>query len=370
MPYIGKYKSGWRAVLSNGSDPQTGKPKRHYFYGKSKGEVQEKLNAAISELHESGRVFQPSKLYFMEWLDKWLLERIKNTVRATTLENYQRIIKNHIAPVLGAIRLRDLTPSILLDFYNKKHNEGLSQNSLKLIRSVILGSLKQAQVEGLLKNNPAMGLKLPKGQEPVEKQVLDSGNIERIMPILREDRLGAAFLLALGSGLRRGELLGLKWENVDLEKGNIKVEVNLVRVNGELTLQEPKTKQSKRVIPLPSTIIAELKAHRKRQLEERLAAGGKYEENGLVFPNTKGGFIDPQNFHRTFKRICDKVGLNNISIHSLRHSYATLLMEAGENPKTVMELLGHSDISTTLGIYSHASEGMKERAVGKLEGIF
>lgn len=195
--------------------------------------------------------------------------------------------------------------------------------------------------------------------------------MDRFLKALENDRLKAAFITLLGTGLRRGELLALKWQNVELKQGTVAVKETLAWIAKKgFVFQPPKTEKSRRTVPLPDDVLAELKRHKVRQAEERLMLGELYQDNGLVFATELGTPIIPRNFERKYKALLKKAGLTGVKLHSLRHTYATRLLEAGENLKMVQELLGHSRISVTADIYSHVSPELKRSAVAKLNGMF
>jgi integrase len=196
---------------------------------------------------------------------------------------------------------------------------------------------------------------------------------------VRDDRLFAAYFLEVGTGLRRGELLGLGWRDLDLEAGVVHVQQTLVRVRNHdategdrktrLIFQEPKTEQSRRTIPIPDDIIETLRRHKARQAEERLLMGEAYEDQGLVFCQANGQPIDPRNFTRYFERLLKQAGVPRIRLHDGRHTFATLMLELGETPKTVQTMLGHTKISTTLDIYSHVSLDLEKKAAARLNAV-
>jgi integrase len=199
---------------------------------------------------------------------------------------------------------------------------------------------------------------------------------EKLLPAIAKDRLFAVILLAFGTGLRRGELLALRWKDVDVKTGTLHVKQTLVRVTnhnapkGEgrtrLLFQEPKTSPSRRTLPIPEECLAALKQHKARQAEEKLLLGQAYQDHGLVFCQANGKPIDPRNFLRSFDRIIEQAGLPPSRVHDARHTFATLMLELGESPKTVQTMLGHSRVAITLDIYSHVSLELEKKAAAKL----
>ena len=197
-----------------------------------------------------------------------------------------------------------------------------------------------------------------------------------LLPAIAQDRLFAAIFLAFGTGLRRGELLALRWKDVDVKAGTLHVRQTLVRVTnhnateGEgrtrLMFQEPKTPQSRRTVPIPEECLAALKQHKARQAEEKLLLGQAYQDHGLVFCQADGKPMDPRNFLRSFDRMIEQAGLPPIRFHDARHTFATLMLELGESPKTVQTMLGHSRVAITLDIYSHMSLELEKKAAAKL----
>ena len=198
-----------------------------------------------------------------------------------------------------------------------------------------------------------------------EVRALTPEEQDAFLRTLAGHRLGTAFILALGTGLRRGELLGLHWEDVDLENGFLHVKRNIVYVRGKgIVVQPPKTEKGNRVVPIPKLVLRMLEGHR-----ERLEKDGLYRPDGPVFPSKTGGYIYPDNFERTFRRLRQQAGLDGVNLHALRHTFATRLLELGENLKVVQELLGHARIGITADIYTHVTERLKRRTVDKLNQV-
>ncbi|NSW83570.1 MAG: site-specific integrase [Syntrophothermus sp.] len=358
----------WCAQITVGRDPDTGKPKRVTFYGKTRQEVAEKLARALNDVKQ-GTFMEPSRLTVGEWLDIWLNDYKRLDLRPTTWESYEVMVRCHLKPAIGHLALRDLRPEHLQHLYNEKLKAGLSARTVRYIHHVIHCALNQAKENGLVVRNVSEATKLP-ALKKREIRALTLEEQQRFLEVLEQDRLGVAFKVLLGTGMRRGELLGLKWQDVDLEEATIRVRQQLTPVKGKAIYQEPKTEKARRVIPLPRDVVLALKAHKARQAKEKLLAGPSYQDNGLVFCTEIGTPINPRNFNRKFYELRKKAGLGeDVNLHALRHTYATRLLELGEDLKVVQELLGHSRIAVTADTYAHVSPKLKRDAVAKLDGM-
>lgn len=379
---ISRRKDGsWCAVITVGRKPD-GKPKQRFFYGRTRQEVAEKLTKALAEIQQ-GTYVEPSGLTVGQWLDTWLEEYARPHIRPTTYDNYAMEIRAHIKPAIGSIPLAKLTANILQKFYNdllvsgrKDGGGGLSNRTVKLAHTIIHSSLKQALQSGLVARNVSEATKPPRMQKQ-EMRVLTQEEMECFLKAIEGDRLGVAFLLDLATGLRRGELLALRWQDVDFKEGTTNIKRTLVRVGTSggpakttLTYQEPKTKHGRRVVPIPEEVLLELKSHKARQNQEKLLLGEAYQDSGLVFCAEDGRPLDPSSFGKHFSKLAQKAGIAGATMHTLRHTYATRLLEANEHPKVVQELLGHSDISLTLNTYSHVMPELKRQAAAKLNSLF
>jgi len=379
---ICKRKSGgWEGKITIGIDPNTGKPKRRTFYGKTQKEVKEKIEKAKSDIL-TGIYVEPQKLTIEMWLNRYLDTFIKPNLKPASYANYKDLLKNHINPSIGKVELQKFTTDILQQFYNQKSisgrldgkDGGLSSRIIRMMHQVIGRALKQAVKQHLIPFNPAEAVTLPKLKYK-EITPFNKNEVKQYLSAAQDNRLYAAFLLDLTTGLRRGELLALQWDDIDIDKRILAIKRTLSRVRlvddgiSKLMVGEPKTEKGKRVIPLLPEIIEELKGHKVRQAKERLKKGEQYENNDLVFCTPEGKYIEPRNFHRIHTAILEKAELRHVRIHDLRHTFATILLEAGEDPKTMSELLGHAKVSTTLDIYCHSSIEMKEQTVSKLGGL-
>lgn len=247
---------------------------------------------------------------------------------------------------------------------------------MRYIHGILRGAMSQAVNNGLIGSNPTANTKPPRKQKK-EIQPLSAEQVLRFLRTAESDRLYAAFRLEFMTGLRLGELLALSWEDIDLSQHLIRVKRTLLRVReyGEtgrktrLTYQEPKTAKARRTLPLPIEVTAVLEAHRATQDYERHVLGEAYNDNRLVFCCEDGSPMDPRNFTRRWERLLKTAGLPHVRFHDARHTFATMLLEAGEDSKIVQELLGHSEISVTLDIYSHVGIGLRRTAVNRLSGF-
>lgn len=259
-----------------------------------------------------------------------------------------------------------LSPSDIQPFLNDKLAEGLSPRTVRYLHAVLRRALGQALKRGLVPRNVATLVNLPKAQRP-EVEPFTPDQARSFLAAIHGDRLEALYSVALSVGLRQGEALGLRWEDVDLDTGTITVRKALQRLNGVFELVEPKTARSRRTIALPQTAVTALRVHRTRQLQERLLAGSKWCENGLVFTNTFGTPIDASNLIRHFHRALVAAGLPRKRFHDLRHTCASLLLAQGVHPRVVMDILGHSQISLTMDTYSHVIPALQREAASQMD---
>ena len=342
-------------------------PKRRTLYGKTHQEVANKLAKALSS-REDGLVFDAGKQTVGEYLERWLEECVKGTVRASTFDRYKYTIGPHIKPALGRMKLKSLTPAHVRGFYRERLDAGLAPATVHKMHAVLHKALDQAVADGLIPRNAAAALKLPCiDREEIAPLTAEEAN--RLIEAARGDRLEALYVLALHTGLRQGELLALNWEDLDLEAGTLQVRRTLTHRGGKHFLSEPKTKKSRRTVRLTAGAIADLQDYLKRQIEEMDHLGSLYKPIGLVFANEIGGIVNPSNLrNRSFARRLMHAGLSaETRFHDLRHTCATLLLSRNVNPKIVSEMLGHANISITLDTYSHVLPDMQEKAAKALE---
>ncbi|MDD4834009.1 MAG: site-specific integrase [Lutispora sp.] len=374
----------WSTTISIGIDEKSNKPIRKTIYGKTKNDVLYKLDEIKKTLEESNKS-DFSNVTLSQWLDIWLYDYIKPSIRPTTFSSYESISRIHIKPHIGHLLLKDLKAEHIQRLFNEKANNGrydglggLSTRTIKYIHFLIKSALSQAIKMGFLDKNVAEATVLPR---MVKKDIRVLTLIEqsKFLSTVAGDRLSAAFILDLSTGLRQGELLALKWGDINFEENYIRVRRTIIRTNifnkdkestSQLIFQDPKTKAGKRFVPYPDNISNVLSEHKHRQISEKIKAGSLYEDNDFVFCTELGKPIEPRNFTRKFYKLAKKAGLQDINLHALRHTYATRLLEMNEHPKVVQELLGHSSITVTLDIYSHVMPEIKKSAANKLNKLF
>jgi integrase len=341
--------------------------------GKTRAEVSRKLTEAMAD-RDGGLLYDAGKLTIGEYLNKWLADSVKGTVKETTYANYAYITRKHISPALGHVKLKTLTPAHVRGFYGEKARTNLSAATVKKMHVVLRKALSQAVSDGLIPRNAADGVKPPRVSAPGEEiKPLDSEECTSFLEASRGERLEALYVVAVHCGLREGELLALRWEDVCLEAVKPAVLVRRTLTRGEngrgwVVGASTKSGQGRRV-RLTRQAASTLKDHRKRQLEERLRLAGLWQDQGLVFPNETGSLFNPSNLcNRSFKRIKARASVReDLHFHDLRHTCATLLLSEGVNVKVVSELLGHASITITLNTYSHVLPDMQDSAADAME---
>jgi integrase len=340
-------------------------PKRKALYGKTRSEVAAKLSKALAA-RENGLIYDAGKQTVGEYLTRWLSNSVRDTVRQRTYERYESIVRVHLAPAIGKVKLKALTPDHVRGLYREKLDDGLAPRTVLHIHRALSKALKQATDDGLIPRNAAAPVKPPRPRRE-EIRPLNREQVRALFKAAGGDRLEALYVVAVTAGLRRGELQGLKWEDLDLEAGTLQVRRTLSEPRGGYIFEAPKSGKG-RNIRLTQRATAALKEHRKRQLEERIGLGILWQDHDLVFPSGVGTPLSGGNLNRAFKALLGRAGLSSmIRFHDLRHTCATLLLRQGVNPKFVQELLGHRDVSLTLNVYSHVLPDMGDVSAGAMD---
>jgi integrase len=355
----------WVATLHLGWEGN--RRKRKFLYAATEKEALDKLFKARSDLSR-GLPVGTKQQSVAQFLDEWLENTVRPNTRPRTYESFEIIVRRHLKPELGRLRLEQLTPQHVEALLNRKRESHLAPQTCVHIRKVLKLALQEAvRVDQLARNVAALAK--PPTMTHAEIHPLDDEQARRFLAAAREERLEALFMLAINTGMRRGELLGVRWTDIDLDQGTLRVAQQLQRIGKQLLFTKPKSKKSRRTITLSSSVVAALRAHRARQLEERLRAGKDWQDSGLVFVARGGTPIDPGNLDRDFKPLLTAAEVPDIRFHDLRHTAATLLLMKGVQPLTVSELLGHASITITLSLYGHVLPSMKREAAEVMQSL-
>lgn len=368
----GKEYTYWEARYTAGRDPGTGKQIQRSITGKTQKEVAQKLKAATASI-DSGTYTAPSKMTVGQWLDIWTADYLGG-VKPYTVASYTSVARNHIKPALGAVKLEALNAHTIQGFYNalgkpRNGKPGLTARTIRGIHAIFHRALQQAIAVGYLRFNPADACTLPR-TEHEEIAPLDDTQSKEFLETIKGHRFEDLFTVALFTGMREGELMGLLWECVNFEQGTILVDKQLQREkrkNGEYIFTSPKSAKPRTITPAP-WVMKLLRAHRAKQNEQRLKAGELWEDSGLVFTNDVGGHLVAQTIYRAFKNIADSIGCPDARFHDLRHSYAVAAIRSGDDIKTVQGNLGHATAAFTLDVYGHVTEQMKQESAARMEG--
>ncbi len=369
----GKEYEYWQARYTAGYDPNTGKQIQRSITGKTQKDVSQKLKQVTFEL-DQGTYQAPSKVTVKAWMDTWKSEYL-NAVKPSTVYLYTRHADMYIIPELGAIQLSALTTPMVQKFYNslgKPRENGkapLSPKTIKGIHGVLHEALQKAVSIGYMRFNPTDACTIPR---VVHKEIkpLDEDQISAFLSAISGHVHEWAYKIAIFTGLREGELLGLTWDCVDLEKGSVTVNKQLRRAQekgGQYYFSTPKNGKS-RTLTLAPTIILFFKAQKVKQAEMRREAGDAWNnEHDLVFTNETGGFLSYRTVYDCFKRIVAGIGSPTTRFHDLRHSYAVAAIQSGDDIKTVQENLGHATAAFTLDVYGHVTSQMKKASADRME---
>ncbi|WP_412027052.1 tyrosine-type recombinase/integrase [Deinococcus yunweiensis] len=376
----GPQAGSWRAAITVTVDG-LGRPKRKIVSGKTQREVKEKLRVLL-RLKEENALADPSRMTVGEYLDEWMRDTSAQ-LKPTTVEKREYIIKLYLRPHLGRHQLQKLTPldvqrlqTTLLNTPRKPSRgqqlpEGttlppIGPTTVHGALALLNSALRHALQLGLIHRNPVEAVKRVKpGRRDL--QVWEPSDVHRLITAVQTSRLYGLVYLAMTTGLRRGELCGLRWS--DLQQGVLHIRQNCVLVGNTPTMQTPKSEKSRRRVPLPADTLDALALHRQRQAFERDTAGELWQEHGLVFPTPIGTVYHPRNLLRDWYTLQAQVGLRPIRLHDIRHTYASLAIYQGLDPKALADRLGHAHTSTTLDVYGHVFEEQRERAALTLSDL-
>ena len=358
---ISQYGGRWMARLTLPDG------RRRSLYGKTRAEAAAKLAQALRE-RDAGLPVADGKTQLGTFLHQWLEESVKPRNRPSTFRSYEGHVRVHLIPELGRIPLAQLSPQHVERLQAKKLHDGLSPATVVRIRATLRRALAQAEKHGLVQRNAAALADPPSVRQKIVKPLTPT-EAGRVLNAVEGHRLEALFVLALATGLRQGEILGLYWGDIDLEGNRLTVNRALQKVNGELTFIEPKTDRSRRELAFPKSVRDHLVRHRERQQLERLASLDSWEESELVFTTLRGKPLDGTSVTGSFQLLLAKADLPKMRFHDLRHACASFLLSQGVSMRMIMEQLGHSSINLTMNTYSHILPGAKDEVADKMGQI-
>lgn len=359
----------WEARFTAGLDPVSGKQVQKSVYGRTQKEVREKLTQITTEL-DNGTYMEPSKDTLSEWLDTWLETYVKYSVKPYTMDAYQRSCNNYIKPALGSVKLAALNAPQIQRFYNGLLTEKkLSPKTVRNIHGVFHKALGQAVKLGMIRSNPTVLCDLPKVRRK-EIHPMEQGEIAAFLKAIEGSKYELLYRVTLFTGMRQGEVLGLTWDCVDFAHDAIYVNKQLQKtkkVGGQYVLAPTKNSRS-RIITVAPSVMTLLKKQKSQQAQMRLLAGQDWKNPwDLVFTNDLGGNLSHFTVYKTFKEIVRSIGLEQERFHDLRHSYAVVSIESGDDIKTVQANLGHATASFTLDVYGHVSQKMRRQSAERME---
>ncbi len=358
---IGRYRGRWVARFS------TADGKRKSLYGDSRAEVAQKLAAATRDRNR-GLAILSDQTRLGDFLVRWLEQSVKPRNRHSTFQSYSSHVRVHLVPALGKERLSRLTPDDVERFMATKLSDGLSASTVARIRATLRRALALALKQGLVARNVA-ALADPPRVQPKRFVPFTREQARALLLAVQGHPMEALFVVAIATGLRQGELLGLQWTDVDIDDKRMFVRHALQRVDGVPTLVEPKTSRSRRTIALPPLALVQLLAQQERQAAVDRSDGKGWNPLGLVFTSANGTPLDGRNVTHSFQRILRNADLPRVRFHDLRHTCASLLLAQGANIRVIMEQLGHSQISLTMNTYSHVMPEAMQDAADRMENI-
>lgn len=376
-----KRGKGYAVVLELAPDPETGRRRQKWHSGyRTKADAERARTELLGRL-DQGTYIAPTKATLGEYLGEWL-DAIGTTVRESTADSYRRNVENHVVPRIGAVRLTAVDAGTLNGLYGellrsgrRDGTRGLSPRTVRYIHTILHRALKDAVRWGRLVRNPADAADPPAagtGAERPDIVTWDAATLRRFLDLAREhqERWYAAWVVLATTGARRGEVLGLRWSDVDLEAGRLSIRQSLTVVQHRPIFEAPKTAKGRRAVALDPATVAVLREWRRQQLQERMLMGSGWADLDLVFTQPTGELVHPEAFSKVFDRRVAAWRLPRLTIHGLRHTWATLALAGGVHPRVVQERLGHSTIAVTLGTYSHVSPTLHDEAARSVAAGF
>ena len=362
----------WAVVLDLGRDASGKRRQKWHTVRGTKKDAQRELARLLHELN-TGAYVEPSRMTLSDYLDRWLEDYARPNVSGKTFERYEEIVRLHLKPALGHHTLSKLQPLHIALYYSEAlasgrtdGSGGLSARSVLHHHRVLRAALHQAVKWLLLPRNPADAVDPPRPKHR-EMRALDEAATAKLLRAASESRLSLPVLLAVTTGLRRGEILGLRWQDIDFEKSSLAVRQSLEQTRDGLAFKQPKTSKGRRVVALPGLAVDALKQHKVRQATTKLALGAAYQDHDLVCARDDGSPWPPDTFSSAFVALMRRADVPTVRFHDLRHTHATQLLRQGVHPKVVSERLGHATVGITLDVYSHVLPGMQAEAATRTD---
>ncbi|WP_134686488.1 site-specific integrase [Brevibacillus migulae] len=356
----------WYFVVDVGKRPDGKRNQKKMRGFKTKKEAEKALTELLNQVH-TGIYVEPTKMLYKEYLKQWLEDK-QTKVKKSSLQTYTWLVEYHIIPALGEIELSKITPMMIQQTYTRLMKGGkLSAENIQKVHTLIRDSLKRAERWGLIPRNVASLVDRPRADKK-ELEVWDRDELNKFLWTARDSRYYIAFLLAAWTGMRQAEILGLRWKDIDFDKGTLRI-VQTLRHNTTEIQQTTKTKSSNRSISLSTHTLAALRKQRSRVAKEKLQAGEHYKNHDLVVCTSLGTPVNSRNLNRTFYDLMKKAGVKRIRFHDLRHTHASLMLLMGENVKVVSERLGHANSRITLDTYSHLLPNMQRDAAQNFDKL-
>jgi len=371
---VKRYRGSYTIVLNLGVDPSTGRRRQQWVSVRgTKKDAERKLAELLHQL-DTGTFIKPGRVTVSEFLERWLKDYVWPNLSPRTAEGYEHIIRQHLMPGIGNMLLTQLKPEHIQHYYKEKLTKGrcdgkggLSPRTVRHHHVTLHTALEGAVRWGLLARNVADAVSAPRYQRS-EVHTLDEGEVRLIVETARGTPYYALFYLALFTGMRRSELLALRWEDVDLVFSQVSVTRTLHRLrDSSIVFRGPKSGKGRRLVALPPSAAVALKGHREEQETMGTLLGRTLGDGDLVFSQPDGGPLLPDTVTQAWVRLVRRVGLRGIRLHDARHTHASLLLKQGVHPKIVQERLGHSSIQITLDTYSHVAPGLQEAAAVRFD---
>jgi len=362
-----KRGSRWCVVVELGKDPVTGKRRQQWVYGATRKEVQEAQVKLLRE-RDTGTSLDPTRLTVAEYLAHWLETVVRPNKAILTYERYEAITRNHLVPAFGTVPLAKLAPAHLAKLYADLDHLGYARNTVRGVHGCAHAALSKAVQWRMIVQNPADLVDKP-AIDATPATIWDAPTLAEFLDLIRGRRFEPLYLLALNTGLRAGELLGLRWSDLDLARALLTLSRQQIRSTRFGHLDTPTKGKRARAIALTAETITTLRAHKIRQVEDRLAAGPSWQDENRIFPNGTGGALSERTIRGDWVSSLKRWGLAPMHFHGLRHLHATYLLIAGVHPKVVSERLGHSTTAITMETYSHVTPGLQQSAAEDFAAI-